>query len=148
MEYQNRDCSTKTIPQTQTAAGKPSVDQWLEEIKKTTAADQIGMMLIHNGIVRATARRQVREGDMSADPVKGMMFSYDEEKVAQAVREAEQLDGIYAIRVWLNRGHLQVGDDIMLVLIGADIRPHAVDALNTLVGRIKSECVTEQEIYS
>jgi hypothetical protein len=36
----------------------------------------------------------------------------------------------------------------MLVLIGADIRPHAVDALNTLVGRIKSECVTEQEIYS
>ena len=85
---------------------------------------------------------------MSADPVKGMMFSYDEKKVAQAIREAEQLDGIYAIRVWLNRGHLQVGDDIMLVLIGADIRPHAVDALNTLVGRIKSECVTEQEIYS
>ena len=148
MDNQNRDCGMQTNPQTQTAAGKPSVDQWLEEIKRTPAADQIGMMLIHNGIVRATARRQVREGDMSADPVKGMMFSYDEKKVAQAIREAEQLDGIYAIRVWLNRGHLQVGDDIMLVLIGADIRPHAVDALNTLVGRIKSECVTEQEIYS
>ena len=34
-----------------------------------------------------------------------------------------------------------------LHLIGADIRPHAVRALETLVGRIKNECVSEQELY-
>jgi hypothetical protein len=34
----------------------------------------------------------------------------------------------------------------MKVLIGADIRPHAVAALETLVGRIKKECVTEREL--
>ena len=33
----------------------------------------------------------------------------------------------------------------MRVLIGGDIRPHVVDALQSLVGRLKSECVTEQE---
>ena len=41
MDNQNRDCGMQTNPQTQTAAGKPSVDQWLEEIKRTPAADQI-----------------------------------------------------------------------------------------------------------
>ncbi len=31
------------------------------------------------------------------------------------------------------------------VLIGGDIRPHVVDALQFLVEKIKSECVTEIE---
>jgi len=35
----------------------------------------------------------------------------------------------------------------MYVLIGGDIRPHVVDALQYLVSRIKDECVTEEEIY-
>lgn len=49
---------------------------------------------------------------------------------------------------WLNSGELQVGDDIMYVLIGGDIRPHVVDALQALVGKIKSDCVIETERYS
>ena len=33
----------------------------------------------------------------------------------------------------------------MFVLIGGDIRPHVVEALQYLVGRIKNECVSETE---
>ena len=36
----------------------------------------------------------------------------------------------------------------MLVLIGGDIRPHAVDCLQALVGQIKTECVVERETFS
>ena len=57
------------------------------------------------------------------------------------------MPGIGYVRVWLNEGELQVGDDIMLVLIGGDIRPHVVDALQFLVGRLKNECVRETEIF-
>lgn len=57
------------------------------------------------------------------------------------------MDGIFYIKVWLNEGELSAGDDIMYVLIGGDIRPHVVDALQYLVGRIKNECVTEIELY-
>ena len=60
---------------------------------------------------------------------------------------AYQMDGIYYIKVWLNEGELTVGDDIMYVLIGGDIRPHVVDALQALVGKIKNTCVTETERY-
>ena len=127
---------------------KPSVDAWLLEIKKLPEAGQIGMYLIHNGVVRATARSKVRMGDDAARPVVGMLFSCDGEKAEAAVADALKMDGIYAVKVWVNEGELRVGDDIMQVLIGADIRPHAVKCLETLVGRIKSECVTEKELYA
>ena len=76
-----------------------------------------------------------------------MLFSYDQERVDRIIAETYQMEGIYYIRVWLNEGQLQVGDDIMYVLIGGDIRPHVVDALQYLVGRIKNECVTETELH-
>ena len=42
----------------------------------------------------------------------------------------------------------ELGDDIMYVMIGGDIRPHVIEALQYLVGKIKRECVTEREIFS
>ena len=130
------------------AKERPSVDAWLREAKAHPDADKIGMYLTHNGIVRSTARSRVRGNDQTAGPVTGMAFSCDREKVQAAVAETQAMEGVYYVRVWINEGLLRVGDDIMLVLIGADIRPHAVDALQALVGRLKNECVTEREILA
>lgn len=124
----------------------PSIDQWLAEAKAHESAPNIGMYLTHNGIVRETAKAQVRYGETDTKPVKGMLFSYDQSKVDQVVEATYQMEGIYYIRIWLNEGELQVGDDIMYVLIGGDIRPRIVDALQYLVGRIKNECVVETEL--
>ncbi len=124
----------------------PSVNEWLREAKADPAAADCGMFLVHNGVVRRTARAQVREGKEGVGEVRGMDFDYDAEKVARAVERARTLPGIRHVRVWLNRGRLEVGDDIMLVLIGGDIRPRVVDALQTLVGEIKNECVLEREL--
>ena len=125
----------------------PSVDVWLKEAKQDESAAKIGMYLVHNGIVRRSAKAKVRQGAENTKPVTGLVFSYDREKVDAAITETYQMDGIYYIRVWLNEGQLTVGDDIMYVLVGGDIRPHVVDALQALVGRIKSECVVETELY-
>ena len=125
----------------------PSIDQWLREAKADPAAKNCGMFLVHNGTVRQTAKALVRQGAADPLPVKGMDFSYDGEKLAAAIERAYQLPGIYYIRVWLNEGQLDLGDDIMVVLIGGDIRPHVVDALQSLVGEIKNHCVVEKESY-
>lgn len=125
----------------------PAMDAWLKEAKRDESASKIGMYLVHNGIVRASARAKVRQGVENTKPVTGLIFSYNEEKVDAAIAETYKMDGIYYLRVWLNEGQLAVGDDIMYVLVGGDIRPHVVDALQFLVGNIKSECVTETEIY-
>lgn len=125
----------------------PSMDAWLKEAKQHSSAEKIGMYLIHNGTVRQTPRAKVRLGVSDAPDVTEMEFSYDEEKLKRVIADGYKLEGIYYIRAWLNQGRLQVGDDIMYVLIGGDIRTNVVNALQSIVGRIKSECVTEQEIY-
>ena len=89
----------------------------------------------------------MRQGLADAAPVTGMAFDYDRERLEEAIAETRTMLGIYYVRVWLNRGQLRVGDDIMLVLIGGDIRPRVVDALQYLVGQIKNQCVRELEQY-
>jgi len=125
----------------------PSIDQWLKEAKEHESAPKIGMYLTHNGIVRESAKAKVRYGQEGTKAVTGMFFSYDSEKVSEVIDSTYKMEGIYYIRVWLNEGELNVGDDIMFVLIGGDIRPRVVEALQYLVGRIKNECVVETEHY-
>ena len=125
----------------------PSIDAWLKEAKAHESAPKIGMYLTHNGTVRQTAKAKVRYGEANTKEVTGMLFSYDEEKVNEVIADTYKMEGIYYIRVWLNEGELQMGDDIMYVLIGGDIRPRVVDALQYLVGRVKNECVIETELH-
>jgi len=123
----------------------PSIDEWLKEAKADPAASQVGMFLVHNGVVRETPKVKVRQGIDDGSMVKGMEFSYDAVKVEAAIAETFKMDGIFYVRAWLNEGQLEVGDDIMYVLIGGDIRPRVVDALQYLVEKIKTECVIEIE---
>lgn len=126
----------------------PSLDDWLKTAKSSSRATKEGMYLIHNGIVRETTKKSVRQGIKDGITVKGMEFSYDEKKVNNAIEKTKLMPGITHVRVWLNKGNLKVGDDIMYILIGGDIRPHVIDALQKLVEIIKTECVTEIEQYS
>ena len=125
---------------------EPSMDAWLAEGKASENADKCGMFLAHSGIVRSTAKAQVRQGEQKP-PVAQVDFSYDAEGVEAAIAEALTWDGVYFVKVWLNEGVLEVGQSIMYVMIGADIRPRCIDALQNLVGKIKNELVVEKEIY-
>ena len=111
-------------------------------------AAKIGMYLTHNGVVRETAKAKVRQDETNTRPVCGMLFSYDAQKIDAVIADTYAMDGIYYIKVWLNEGQLTVGDDLMYVLIGGDIRPRVIDAMQYLVSRIKNECVTEVELYA
>ena len=125
----------------------PSMDAWIKEAKEDKSAPECGMYLFHNGIVRQSAKAKVRQGDISASDVKGMVFSYDKEKVEDEVENTLNMPAIGIVRVCLNEGQLEVGDNIMLVLVGGDIRPHVVDALQSLVGELKNHCVKEEELF-
>lgn len=125
----------------------PSMDEWLAEAKQDPNAEQCGMFLVHNGVVRVTPKKQVREGIEGIGKVAKIEFSYDAQGVEAAIANTLKMPGVYHVRVWLNEGVLEVGDSIMYVLIGADIRPNTIDALQTLVGKIKNDLVEETEIY-
>ena len=122
-----------------------SVD-WIFHFKEVTALRVA--LFGHNArdCIRQTAKAAVRYGAENTQAVTGMLFSYDEAKVNAVIADAYKLEGIYYIKVWLNEGQLKMGDDIMYVLIGGDIRPRVVDALQYLVSRVKNECVVETEL--
>ena len=133
----------------------PSMDEWLKEAKQDENASQVGMYLFHHGVVRATPKKLARAVD-DADRAEGealggvdhVSFSYDKEGLEKAVEEARTWPGVYYVRVWLNEGDIAVGDPLMQVLVGADIRPNTIDALVKLVGHIKSHLVEETEVYT
>ena len=125
---------------------RPSVEEWLSEAKAEKDAGKIGMYLAHNGVVRETPRSVVRDGAEDSALVVGMNFSYDRALTEKYLAETKSMPGIYYVRLWMNEGTLKTGDDLMQILVGGDIRPHVMEALNFLIEKIKSECVTEQEI--
>lgn len=116
----------------------PGIDVWLSELKADPASAGVGMYLSHNGVVRAFSR--------DGREVTGMELSVDRDLLASAVEEARQMPGIVQVRAWVNEGHLEIGDDIMYVLVGGDIRDNVFDALKSLVKTIKTTVVAETEL--
>lgn len=116
----------------------PSLQTWLADIKTGPDAARIGMYLIHNGVVRGTAR--------DGSPVTGMDLSYDRERLAEVIEAVEARPGVVAVRVWINEGRLGIGDDIMYALVAGDIRENVFGGLQELVRLIKTEVVKEWEI--
>ena len=117
---------------------RPSLDAWLAEAKSLEAADDVGMYLCHNGVVRSYSR--------DGRAVAAMDLSVDRERLAELVSTARLMEGVSVVRAWVNEGRLHVGDDIMYVLVGGDIRDNVFEALQALVRMIKTEVVTEAEI--
>lgn len=146
-----------THPQHQelSCSPEPDIAAWLAEAKQDPKAPYIGMYLTHNGIVRATPKKTVRADEFETplseeektQRVIAVDFSYDEKGLEEALGQARTWEGVYYVRAWLNSGRVPVGASLMYVLIGADIRPHAIEALNKLVGHIKNNLVTETEVY-
>jgi MoaE protein. len=126
---------------------RPSLDQWLKEAALDPAASRCGMYLFHTGVVRSTPKGKVRFGEENERTVSAVDFSFDADKVREAVAKAEKLPGIFYVRAWLASGIIPVGKELMLVLVGGDIRPRVIDALQSLVEELKTVCVTENEIY-
>ncbi len=115
------------------------IEKWINEIKAHPESSSIGMILIHNGVVRATSK--------SGKSVKGMRLSYDAQKLNKFIEEIKKREGIVEVKVWINEGDLKIGDDIMKVLVAGRLRTDVFPALQELVSKIKNEVVNEEEIF-
>ena len=114
------------------------IDRWIEEIKRKANSEELGMILVHNGIVRATSK--------SGKSVRGMKLSYDKERLDSIVLTLKQKPGVVDIRVWINAGDLRVGDDIMFLIVAGRFRTDVLPVFEELLSVIKREIVTEQEV--
>jgi len=114
------------------------IEEWIKEIKARSDFKDLGMILVHNGMVRATSR--------DGKPVRGMNLSYDNRKLSELLDELGRREGIIEVRAWINEGSLKIGDDIMYALVAGKFRTYVIPVLEELVSRIKKEIVSETEI--
>ena len=114
------------------------IDEWLKEVKQRANPEDLGMILVHNGIVRATSK--------SANPVSAMKLSYDQQKLNSIIPIFKQRPGVVEVKVWINSGNLKVGDNIMFLLVAGRFRADILPVFEELLSLIKNEIVTEEEV--
>lgn len=117
----------------------PSIDEIVKNIKNLPNADEIGMILIHNGIVRKSAKH-------GATLVNGLVLSYDENLLARKIQQLKKMAGIVEVFAFINHGNLDVGDDIMLVVVAGDRRNNILKPFEDFIGFIKQKVVREKEV--
>lgn len=115
------------------------INKTLAELKQTPGfTDHVGMMLVHNGVVRGWARKDHAK-------VGRVVVTPDRERMAAICREMERQPGIFKIVAEAAEGELMPGDDLLFLVVAGDIREHVKATFAELLDRIKSEAVVKQE---
>ena len=112
----------------------------MQRIKKHPDFASVGMVLCHNGVVRATSR--------DGRKVSGLRVSVDREKLEQIIKKQKKKPGILDIQVEIaEEKDLGVGDDVMLLVVAGDIRENVIAVLTDTLNVIKSTVTSKTEYY-
>ena len=118
------------------------ITKTINEMKKEPGfADNVGMILVHNGVVRGWSRKD-------RSNVEYIDVSPDNEKIEIIRKEFENKPGIYKVVVEAKSGRLKPGDDLLFIIVAGDIRENVKPVLSDLLDRIKSEAVKKTEVPS
>ncbi len=104
-------------------------------------AANVGMILIHNGVVRGWSRG-------THDEVSGIEIKADHDKIEALRQEHEDMEGIYKIVVHANEGTFKPGDDVLFLIVAGDIRENVKACLASLLDRVKAEAFSKKEIFA
>ena len=112
--------------------------EFVKNFKKDIDFTKTGMLLFHNGVVRAASREGLK--------VTKLKVKKDQGKIEDIVKEFSKKNGISKVSVYVFEGEFYVGDDLMYVGVAGDIRENVFPALKNLVNKIKKEAVFKEEI--
>ncbi|MBL4903615.1 MAG: molybdenum cofactor biosynthesis protein MoaE [Desulfocapsa sp.] len=118
------------------------ISKRIAEMKKQPGfADNVGMILIHNGIARSWSRN-------TKETVVALEVTPDLAKIEAICQELKKRDGIYEIIAEAKSGTFQPGDDLLFLIVAGDIRENIKPVLAELLDRVKSEALTKKEIMA
>ena len=113
------------------------LNKMIERAKKNTDPSKVGMITSHLGVVRRTSR--------DGREVTSLEVAYDQEALQAVVRDIKQMPGIAEVLVETREGRLNVGEEILAVVVAGDIRENVFPALVNAVNRIKKEASKKKE---
>lgn len=101
--------------------------------------DNVGMIMVHNGIVRGWSRKERQKVD-------SITIEPDLVKMQAICRELETRPGIFRIVAHANSGLMKPGDDVLFLIVAGDLRENVKATFSELLDRIKAEAVFKQEV--
>ncbi len=118
------------------------ISQAIAELKKTPGfTENVGMILVHNGVVRGWSRKDHK-------PVSAVEITPDNAKIQALCAEFEKRPGIFRAVAEAEGGVKHPGDDVLFIIVAGDIRENVKAALSELLDRIKSETISKREILA
>lgn len=118
------------------------ISKRIAEMKKQPGfADNVGMILIHNGVVRNWSRQDKKK-------VVALEVTPDYAKIEAIRQEFLKREGIYDIVAEAKSGRFQPGDDLLFLIVAGDIRENIKPVLAELLDRVKSEAIGKKEIMA
>ncbi len=116
------------------------ITQKIAELKKRADfSEHVGMILIHNGVVRNWSRNSRAE-------VTRLEVQPDYQKIEQLRQEFLGHTGIYEIVIDAKSGLFSPGDDLLYIIVAGDIRENVKKVLAELLDKIKAEAIDKKEI--
>lgn len=100
---------------------------------------KMGMIASHLGLVR--------ENSLDGRKVQGIEVVFSKDIIDNIISKIKEMDGIYQVAVEYAEGELEVGEEIMVVVVGGDTREHVFPALMEAVDRIKTVGAKKREIF-
>jgi molybdopterin synthase catalytic subunit len=115
-------------------------NDFIKIIKNHPKYDTVGMILCHNGVVRGTSRDGRR--------VSGLKIEVDHAGLAAVIKENKKKTGIIEILVEIAEGvDLNVGDDVMMLVVAGDIRDNVIKVLHETLNAIKTTVTRKTQYY-
>ena len=116
------------------------INALIDQIKRRPDYAKVGMILCHNGVVRATAR--------DGRPVSGLRVTVDHDRLRKVLTEQKSRPGIIDILVEIAEDQdLKVGDDVMAIVVAGDIRETVIAVLTDTLNTIKSSVTSKTQYF-
>ena len=117
------------------------ISKTIAELKKEPGfAENVGMVLTHNGTVRAWSRNQ-------SGKIGLLQVTPDRAKIEEIRKEFEGREGIWRVVIEALSGTFRPGDDLLFLVVAGDIRENVVPVLHELLNRVKTEAIRKKEIF-
>ncbi|MEJ2041573.1 MAG: molybdenum cofactor biosynthesis protein MoaE [Desulfosarcinaceae bacterium] len=117
------------------------MDALVDQIKRHPQYDKVGMILCHNGVVRGTSR--------DGRNVRGLRVAVNYNKLEDIINRQRERPGILEILVQINADRkLQVGDDVMYLVVAGDVRENVLAALTDTLNAIKTTVTQKTEFFT
>ena len=118
------------------------INKAIADLKKEPGfADNVGMLLVHNGLVRGWSRKD-------RSKVSAIEVTPDLVKMEEIRKDIEAYDGVFRAVAHANSGLMKPGDDVLFLIVAGDIRENVKAALSDFLDRVKSEAVSKKEIFA